>query len=207
MTLATAQHPMRRLHTRTVTFVYRRAYFLVRSLDAPFDAGGAASATCSVLSPDDLRAYAAFRPQQGEDVARRRFARGDHCLVVWHEGAIVHAGWAATRRVYIPYLESDMLVIPGDIYSYDSYTLPAFRGKGLAVAKSILLQTHFRSLGYRRTTAIVAVENSAGLALTRAAAYRPLGRYMCVRLGVSRLCWGRAWGADPLPELVVPAGD
>ena len=74
-------------------------------------------------------------------------------------GRIVHTGWVTTIPKHEPYLRRKLILQAGDIFLYDHYTQPSHRSLGLARARDVHVLHHYREKGYRRSLAIVAVEN------------------------------------------------
>lgn len=157
--------------------------------------------TFGTLSRADIDAYLALRPDTTRLDVERRLARGDRCFVSWSGGRIVDACWSATGSVYVPYLHRFLHVPDGDVYSYDSYTLPAYRGRGLYMARNSYTARANQAEGFRRSIALVAFENySAWLILTRSG-LRTLGAYHYLRLPVRGIYWTTLEPGESLPLL------
>lgn len=174
---------LRGLWHRVATTCYRRVDVYVRSLDGAPEKNIEPPFEVRLLSQDDLPAYYAMRPRRPRREPHARWLAGDSCMAVFHDGRIVHAGWIATTRVYIPYLDRELLLRPGDIYSHDTYTLPSHRSRGLGSQKGAHVFRHYRALGYKRSVVVVAVENRLGAAQVRTLGYQCIGRYSFARLG------------------------
>jgi GNAT superfamily N-acetyltransferase len=85
--------------------------------------------------------------RDGKRIAERT-ARGDICVVVYKHGALGHIRWIAVSPLpawggYTVHLAAD------EAYSYDSYTLPAFRRQGLASETRIFQMTYLEQQGVR----------------------------------------------------------
>jgi GNAT superfamily N-acetyltransferase len=91
---------------------------------------------------------------------RRRLEAGQWCFVARHKGQIIHACWAATGRVWIDYLGCTLDQGPGEVYQYDSFTAPAFRGHNLAAVRVMVAARYFRQPGYHRLVTVVVPENA-----------------------------------------------
>jgi GNAT superfamily N-acetyltransferase len=62
-----------------------------------------------------------------------RTARGDICVVTYRDEALAHFRWAALSPIALSELNGRTLHLKSDeAYTYDSYTLPAFRRRGVA---------------------------------------------------------------------------
>lgn len=188
---------------KVVTTFYRRVIIVARSLhDEIPDLQLCLPVTIAVLTEKDLPAYNQFRPDQLMSIIQARLERGDRCYAAWHEGRIVHAAWVCTKDIYDPYLRRTLLLHPGDIYIYDSYTLPAYRHHGLARTRNIHVFRQYREEGFRRSTAIVALENKAAFGSVKAVGNHPIGMVRCVRLGPWQWDWQERWSDEPFPFLI-----
>jgi len=152
----------------------------------------------AILTERDLDAYNRYRPDQSMKEIRARLARGDRCFACWYDDRIVDAGWVATGRVYIPYLRRRLILGSGDIYNYDAYTLPAYRGLGIFMARISYVGRYNQQEGYSRGLALVAVENKAPRVILYKSGVRPIGLYSCLRLGPWQWEWRLPWGKDAL---------
>jgi hypothetical protein len=198
-----AKGAAREFGARALTTFYRRMLFLAYQLEGiripkynPI-----VETTFATLEPSDIDAYLELRPDTARSVIERRLARGDRCFVSWSRGKIVDACWTASGSVYVPYLARFLQVPDGDIYSYDSYTLPAFRGRGLYMARNSFTAQANQAEGFRRSIALVAFENySAWLILSRSG-LRTLGAYHCLRFPIRAKYWQTAEPGESLPLL------
>jgi SAM-dependent methyltransferase/ribosomal protein S18 acetylase RimI-like enzyme len=156
--------------------VYRRLVVMECRLDEPIvEATARAEVVVALLTPADIDTYATFRPDTRPAEIHRRLLAGHQCFVVRHQGQIVHAGWAATRNAWIEYLGRECPLEPGDVYQFDSYTTPAFRGLDLAAARVTWMARYFRDAGYRRLRAVVWPENARAFRPLEKAGYRSAG--------------------------------
>jgi ribosomal protein S18 acetylase RimI-like enzyme len=153
----------------------------------------------TTLQEKDLPAYHRFRPEQNPRMIRKRIADGDQCFLVRREGQIVHSGWVATGRKLEPYLRCPLILQPDEIFLYDHYTHPSFRGNGLAQARDICVLRRYREKGYQRSLAVVAVENKRAFRPFEAIGYLPIGMFKCLRFGPWQWTWVERWGEAPLP--------
>lgn len=193
----------RLLKMKAVTTFYRRVHVFVRRLDQPIPAfQPGVPVTVEQLTEQDLPAYEVFRGKRHGAGAAARLAAGNRCFAAWHEREIVYAAWLATGRAHVSYLGGDLVLDPGDIYHFDSYTLPAFRQRGVAKAVYAHVLRWCRDEGYRRSIRLVAVENTAALRVTQALGCQSVGIYGCVRVGPWQRGWQRAEDEEALPTLV-----
>jgi len=173
---------------------YRRVVVLECRLDGELpEVVARVPVRIALLTAADLEHFGRFRPDLEPSIVRRRLEQGHQCFGVWHAGEIVHAGWAATRQAWVEYLRCEFPLDAGDVYQYDSFTTPAFRGLDLAGARVAWMARFFRDAQARRLLAVVWPENTA--------AFRPLekaGYRRCGRLAV--IWWGRWRRAIYLPS-------
>jgi len=193
------------LAMKALTTFYRRMILMVRSLDAPLPAfSSQLPVTFERLSEKDVSAYQKFRPEHGLTWLQRCLARGDSCFAAYHEGHIVHAVQVATQHVYVPYLSRGLILQPGDVYSYDSFTAPAYRRYGLAAARAVYVMRHYQCEGYQRMVCLIALENAAGRHVMQKLGYHALGLYSYLHLHPWQWYWQQAWNMEPLLRLSGP---
>lgn len=172
-----------RVRALTAT-IYRRVVVMERRLDHTLpEVAARVPARVALLTLGDLEPYVRLRPDAEATAARQRLAQGHQCFAIWHEGQIVHAGWAATRDAWVDYLGCAFPLGAGDVYQFDSFTAPAFRGLDLAGARIAWMARHLRASGFRRLFAVVWPENIAGFRPLEKMGYRRCGWLRVVRLG------------------------
>jgi hypothetical protein len=172
---------------RFYTTFYRRVWVLSKDLLRDEDRiPQTHSFHMSFLEPAMLDAYAAFRPGK-RDEAIERLRHGMRSIVVWDGDRIVGCVWAATERAYIPYLNRDIVLGPREIYTFDAFTHPEFRRRGIATIRNGFLTPAYRQMGYARAAGIVAFENFTGIRSAEAAGYKRVGVFSCLRFGISQI--------------------
>jgi hypothetical protein len=155
------------------------------------------------LTHQDLAAYQHLRPDQNLRDIQARLNRSDRCFCCWYQGQIVDAGWVANgQQVYIPYLNRAMVLDPGDLYNYDIFTHPNYRGHRLYAARSAFVSQYTWQEGFRRHVRVIAAENYVSLAASAVLGHESIGQYSCLRLGFCQLDWHRQWGEVPLLPLI-----
>jgi GNAT superfamily N-acetyltransferase len=198
-TVAQRQRGMPLLAMKVLTTFYRRMILMVRPLDATIPSfSPRLPVTFEILTERDLPAYERFRPGQGVTSMQGCLARGDKCFAAYHEGRIVHAVQVATGQVYVPYLRRRLILQPGDLYSYDSFTLPGYRGYGLAPARAVHVMRYYQQEGYQRMVCLIAGENKAGRHVMQKLGYQSLGLYSYLRIGPWQRHCQQAWSEEPL---------
>jgi len=177
--------------------VYRRAVVLERSLDEPTPQVAACLPVAfGRLQETEVDEYAAFRPETDPAEVRRRLQAGQMCFVARHEGKIIHACWVATGRARIDYLAREIALAPDEVYVYESFTAPDFRGQNVAAARSAYMRPVLRQAGYHRAVAVVVPENQVAFRPIEKAGYHRVGLLRTVWLGPWRRDFGRLGGAD-----------
>lgn len=143
---------------------YRRIYLLERAL-----ACGSA-----VQSQDEAWAFAWLERGDRDEYIRvhteregalvdDRIAKGHRCLTARHQGRLVGVMWAATENASIAYLGRAVPFAPGDVYLFDAFTIPEYRGRGIAPSLSAELLYQFAEDGYQRAIRGTIPENTAAL--------------------------------------------
>lgn len=164
--------------------VYRRMVLMERTLDEPItEVSPRLPVTISLLRDTDLSEYTRFRPEIDPDEIRRRLASGQMCFAAWHEGRIVHAAWVATGHAWIGYLAREITLAPDEVYAYESFTSPDFRGQNVAGARSSYMQQALQRAGYRRILAAIMPENKPAFRPVEKTGFRPIGMIGYLRLG------------------------
>jgi hypothetical protein len=77
-----------------------------------------------------------------------RTRRGDVCVVAYKHGVLAHVRWAALHPLSLSTLGGHTMQIqPNEAYTYDSYTMPAFRQQGIASEARIVLMQYLTQQG------------------------------------------------------------
>jgi hypothetical protein len=108
---------------------------------------------------------------------------GQCAFVARHDARIVHAGWTTTKQAWIDFLAREITLAPDEVYQYESFTAPGFRGNNLAAMRITAMLHHFQKAGYRRMIAVVVPESTAAFRPLEKTGYRPFGMLGYVRLG------------------------
>lgn len=201
---STLRSKFRELGARTLTFGYRRMLFMSYSLDdvrIPVY-NTSLGVSFGTLQPRDIDAYLRFRKNAWRSEIEQRLMHGDRCYVSWSGSEIVDACWTATGLIYVPYMHRYLRIPPGSVYSYDSYTAPELRGRGIYMARNSYTAREHQSEGLSSSIALVAYENySAWLILTRSG-LKTLGAYHYVRTPLTGIYWETVETGQTLPPLV-----
>lgn len=186
------------LTSKIFTTFYRRVVVVVHPIKTPVPKLSLAlPLVIARLESDEFAAYDQFRPRQRAEV-KRRGLRGAECFVARHEGQIVHATWVATGRVSIPYLNRDLMLENDQIYVYDAYTLPAYRGQNIAPVMFAYIVNRYWELGFQQLVAVATLEKA------RRRFYEKYGGsvsgvYSSLGLGRWQTEWQRPGSEAPMP--------
>jgi len=105
----------------------------------------------------------AINPALSEAEIRRRLKEGQECLLCWVGESLAHYRWDAPASPYLPYLGKTLRYLQGDIHATDIFTHPAFRGRGIYTASSIMALYRARDFGLSRSISIAARWNAPSL--------------------------------------------
>jgi GNAT superfamily N-acetyltransferase len=150
------------------------------------------------LRGDRQGEYLELRPSARPDALARRLRCGHRCFVARLEGRIVSAQWAAFTRVPNEYLGDDLALASHEACSYDSFTAPEARARGLGQALRTTMILWLHEAGYRRLLAMVLPENLPAVRLVEKLGYERIGTMHSLRLGrMSRKWFRMASGRRP----------
>jgi GNAT superfamily N-acetyltransferase len=171
---------------------YRRALVMSTTLDPPpplVEPGVALH--YGLLQADQLDAFAAYRPDVGAHIARRRLEAGERCFVAWSGPRIVSARWIVTGSARVPEFRLCLPLADDAVFIYDSYTSPDMRSRRIASATSTRAAAMLAAEGRRQSFITVLPENGAGIRNATRSGYREIARFAVLVLG-------------PLPAIRVP---
>ena len=84
---------------------------------------------------------------------------GNRCYAVRRDKQIASAKWVITDNVWVDLLSRELLLRKGEIYLYDAYTHPSYRGQGLSGSITAGFLKRYQAAGYQYACSIVALEN------------------------------------------------
>lgn len=162
---------------------YRRVTLIERCLDRPVEpAHPAIPVDTGVLAASDEGAYNALRPESPPGVFRRRLELGEVCMGSWHDGRLLAAGWLVMARAPVPYLGLELPLGREDAWSYDGFTHPELRRRGIGTARLAGLLREASALGARRVLAAVLPENRDAFGPTTRTGWRTIATVRAVRV-------------------------
>jgi RimJ/RimL family protein N-acetyltransferase len=178
--------------------IYRRVFVIERFVDEPIEQVAArVPLTFGWLDTTQIDDYLRLRPEANRDEILRRLRDGQWCLTARSDGQLVYAGWSAAGRARIDYLDREIQLAPDEIYAYEIFTAPDFRGANIPPVAIHFRLRYFGNLGYRRFVAVVVPENWRALRSFRKAGYRVCGTMGYVRIGAWRWDFTRLGKNDP----------
>lgn len=90
-----------------------------------------------------------------------RTAREDVCVVAYKHGALAHVRWAALKSHRPCELEGQRVHLqPDEAWTFDAYTLPAFRRQGISSEAKIFLMKYLAQQGIRCTYSDSRIDNT-----------------------------------------------
>ena len=115
------------------------------------------------LSVADVDDFVTCNNNVTPQVFEKRIESGSRCYAVRLDGRIATVSWIATGSVWIDFIARELTLGEGEIYIYDSYTHPDYRGRRLqgSMLKQVLAQ--YEAAGYRRIGVIIAPENRSNI--------------------------------------------
>jgi GNAT superfamily N-acetyltransferase len=72
-----------------------------------------------------------FQSTYGMEEARERLRQGEHCFVCEDSGKIVGYLWFCPIEKYIPEIQSSLILQSDEVYVYNGYVVPEFRGRDI----------------------------------------------------------------------------
>ena len=176
------------------TMGYRRLLLLECSLgEAPPRLEPGLPLQIGVLKESGVDDHVAFRPELPRARLLDRLSSAQECFVARHDGRIVSACWATKKTAWIDYLGCELALAAGEVYLFDAYTLPAYRGQGTAPALCLYQLSHFRGQGLRRAMRATFPENLPALRAHAKSGFRPYAVLRTLKLGPWQSTAQRPW--------------
>ena len=101
---------------------------LERSLDQVCDVPSSIPVLIELLTSEQSEDYATLQVDAGTSELKDRLTTGNICFVARYEGQLVACCWAATGAAFVRYFNCDLSFSRGEVYLYDTFTKPQFRG-------------------------------------------------------------------------------
>ena len=103
-------------------------------------------------------------------LATERLEKGDRWFLAVEDrtGRLTNYRWVSTTTAFIPELDRELIVAPGEAYFYDLETLPEFRRRGIeAVTRQYAYDFLFRECAMNRVIVYICADNNASLNAAR----------------------------------------
>ena len=164
---------------------YRRLAIRECKLDQPFpDTPAKISLSVDILDATQIDEYVPFRKGATRHAVAKRLAAGNACFVARAQGKIISARWAATGTAPCDYLFRTVPLADDEVYLFDAFTSPEWRGKGIFPALTSAMHRHYRDAGKRRSICFTGPENLP--AMIADTGYRRIGILGYVGIGSRR---------------------
>jgi GNAT superfamily N-acetyltransferase len=181
---------------------YRRLLLLERPLAQSIpELEPALPLRIDTLKPSDVDDHLAFRPEMARAHVLDRLRSAQVCFVARHESRIVSACWATTQPAWVEFLACGIGLALGEVYMFDAFTLPAYRGQRAAPALCTHQLMHFQRAGLRRAIRATLPENAPALRAHAKCGFVPFALIRRLRIGPWQYAFQRPWqkrGALPL---------
>lgn len=165
---------------------FRRAILFERTLGEGMQAGPPRPPVeLRMLGAGDTEAYLAFHPEASGPELERRLAAGDWCHVARAGGRLVGVRWVSLSHARIAYLGLSFPLADREVFVYDSYVDPAWRGRGVGRTLYFEMNDRLKSEGFTRVLSAVVRENPEGLDFTASTSV-PTATLVSVGLGRRR---------------------
>jgi ribosomal protein S18 acetylase RimI-like enzyme len=114
-------------------------------------------------------------PAQVRGLYLDRLRRGELCFLAMRGDQIAHINWSCYRwGDVLP--DQPLRLRPGEVYTTDAITAPAFRGQGLHTLVLRAMLAHARDRGIRRALTLARADRDATFKALREVGYRKCGR-------------------------------
>lgn len=136
----------------------------------------------ALLAEEDMGPLATLpgrRSTREELIGRLR--RGHFCLAAKHGPELAAVAWCSTREA--AFMGKRSILTPREAYLYDTYTLPAHRGRGVAVFLRCRLYRFLAARGHDRLYSISGCANSSSIRFKAKLHARFHGPYLYIGLG------------------------
>ena len=175
--------------------IFRRKKFFVferKLADACFKIEAKVGVDVKLVQRDDFpkiaKGFKKFRVK-----AKERFEMGHICIVADKQGDFVHLTWVAFNEAYVSELKRRMRISSNSAYAYDIYTVPEYRGLGIAPKAMEKAFSYLYKGGIRKVYICILHNNFASLRAAHKEGFRKIGAIIFTRIFKLRLyrCEGK----------------
>lgn len=161
--------------------IYRR--FQVIHLPFAPDRESGYKLECEELTVANFEDYLRMRPEQTREEVEDRIASKHFCVLGRREGRPVAASWLASSKIFLEYLNCEILPVPDALYVYDNFVDPDYRGRKAFDSVTLARQALACERGYRRFFGILLPENRSSVRRVERYGRPVLGTLEHFRLG------------------------
>jgi GNAT superfamily N-acetyltransferase len=134
----------------------------------------------------------------GKDIVKARFNQGEVCGVAWSNSKVVSYCWLAFKQAEVGEINRIIKLSDKELYLYDAFTLPDYRGRGLFPALLTAILGFARSKSYSRALIFSNSRNRPSLRGIEKAGFSLFQSIHFLKLLDLRLCLpGRTRGKEP----------
>lgn len=174
------------MHIFRKMFVYRKV--LVFTKNAPkvgFQTVSKAEVDVRLAQGGDIPKLARFKTFSAGE-AEERLEAGHLCFVAEKNGNIVFYLWVCFNNLYLNELEMEMRIEPDSAHFYSNYTIPEYRGMGIAtIAMARALDYLFQN-GVKKIYGLIYSDNIPSQRVVKKTGFRKMGEVTLIRLFNSR---------------------
>ena len=105
------------------------------------------------------------------EVSKNRFRKGDFCCVSIYNNEIVSYCWIAIQRAYIGEIDKNIHMKSNEIYMYDAFTKPEFRGNNLFPSILTTILDFGRQKGYQKGLIFTLSSNNSSITAIKKAGF------------------------------------
>lgn len=134
----------------------------------------------------DSAEYAALSPYSDHALTARRLGEGHSLHVARGDGVLLGACWVARGQLDSAYLGRRIPLAAGEALTYETYTAPAARGRGVGPALRAWVARELAASGCRRLLATVDPDNRPAIRLVEKLGYRRIGTLAVLAVGPLR---------------------
>jgi len=145
--------------------LYRRLLLFNKDYHEPIEQIAETNIETRVLQRNDIGEYINFRPDTTNLEVIDRLGSGHICFITLHEDKVIGAAWVATQKAYIDYLDCYIELADNEVYFYDGFILPSYRGKNIMFQFTAQRIIYLREKGYSYGVSATLPENRSALSL------------------------------------------
>ncbi len=115
----------------------------------------------------------------------KMFESGNTCIVAEIHGEFVHWTWVAFNEAYVTEIGRKIRLNSGSAYMYAGYTVPEYRGLGIAPKAMGKILSYLHKRGIKKAYALIRPDNFQALRYTHKVGFKKIG--MIRFIGISKL--------------------